>query len=223
MTGDQDGRQAVVEGCRAMRRMRLTAGTSGNISVRTDGGMLISPTGMDYDAMEPRHVVAVRWDGSFEGTVRPSSEWRFHRDLLRARPDLGAVVHTHSLHATAVAILGRGIPAIHYTVAAAGGPDIRCAPYETFGTAALAARVVAAMDGRLACLMAHHGVIAAGATLDKALALAATVEELARQYLLLLPLGDPPVLPPEEMTRVLELFRTYGQQPGDMAPAAARN
>ena len=206
-------RRDIIDACRGMNRLGINAGASGNISVRTETGLLISPTGMDYDALEPRHIVPLAWDGTFEGPVQPSSEWRFHRDLLHARPDLNAVVHTHSRHATALSILGRPIPAIHYAVAAAGGPDIRCAPYETFGTPELAARVIEAMQDRRACLLAHHGVIAAHATLPRALSLAVSVEELAHQYLLLLPLGEPPTLPPEEMARVLEKFRTYGQQP----------
>ena len=207
-------RREIIEACRSMNRLGINQGTSGNISVRTESGLLISPTGMEYDALEPQDIVPMRWDGSFTGTVAPSSEWRFHRDILQARDDLNAVVHTHSRYATAVSILRRDIPAIHYAIAAAGGHDIRCAPYETFGTAELAARVVDALKGRRACLMAHHGVITAGATLAKAMALAVTVEELAQQYLLVLPLGEPPILPQEEMARVLEKFRTYGQQQG---------
>jgi L-fuculose-phosphate aldolase len=207
-------RRAIIEACRNMNRLGLVKGTSGNISFRAGDGLLISPTGMEYDALEPRHIVPLRWDGSFEGAVEPSSEWRFHRDLLLARPDLNAVVHTHSKHATAVGILGRDIPAIHYIIAAAGGHDVRCAPYETFGTPELAARVVTAMEGRLACLLAHHGAITAGVTLAAAMALALTLEELAEQYLLLLPLGEPPVLPRDEMDRVVAKFATYGRQPG---------
>lgn len=210
---DLQTRRAIIEACRSMNRLGINKGTSGNISVRGEGALLITPTGMEYDTLEPRHIVAMRWDGGYAGTVAPSSEWRFHRDLLQARPDLNAVVHTHSKHATAVGILEKSIPAIHYGIAAAGGPDIRCAPYETFGTPELAARVVTAMQDRRACLLAHHGVIAAHATLAQAMALAVTVEELAEQYLLCLPMGEPPVLPEAEMQRVLEKFRTYGQQP----------
>ena len=205
-------RRRIIEACRSLGRLGLTTGTSGNISVRAGDGMLISPTGLAYEALEPGDVVAMGWDGSFAGGVAPSSEWRFHRDLLVARPELNAVVHTHSRFATAVGILGRGIPAIHYMVAAAGGEDIRCAGYATFGTEALAGLVVAAMEGRLACLLAHHGVIAAGATLAGAMGLAVTVEELAAQYLAVLPMGEPPVLSGEEMGRVLVKFSTYGQR-----------
>ncbi|MDK8870999.1 MULTISPECIES: L-fuculose-phosphate aldolase [Paracoccus] len=205
-------RLELIESCRAMNRLGINKGTSGNISVRYGDGFLISPTGIPYDKLQPEHVVAMNWDATYEGEVQPSSEWRFHRDILQARPDLNAVVHTHSTHATALSILGREIPAIHYVIAAAGGSSIRCAPYELFGTQELADRVVAALEGRRACLMAHHGVIAAHATIARALALAVTVEELARQYLLCLPLGEPPVLSDEQIAEVLVKFKTYGQQ-----------
>ena len=205
-------RLELIESCRAMNRLGINKGTSGNISVRYGDGFLISPTGIPYDKLQPEHVVAMNWDATYEGEVQPSSEWRFHRDILQARPDLNAVVHTHSTHATALSILGREIPAIHYVIAAAGGSSIRCVPYELFGTQELADRVVAALEGRRACLMAHHGVIAAHATIARALALAVTVEELARQYLLCLPLGEPPVLSDEQIAEVLVKFKTYGQQ-----------
>lgn len=211
--GDLAARNAVIAACRDMNRLGLNSGTSGNVGLRHADGFLVSPTGMDYATLEPHHVVQMGWDGSFAGDVAPSSEWRFHRDILAARPDLEAVVHTHAKFATAVAILGRDLPAIHYMIAAAGGATIRCAPYATFGTPELAAHVVEALEGRRACLLAHHGVITAGATLKAALSLAVIVEELAQQYLLLLPLGEPPVLPDDEMARVVAKFATYGQQP----------
>ena len=206
-------RLELIETCRGMNRLGINKGTSGNVSVRHGNGLLVSPTGIGYDAMRPEDVVQLHWDGQFEGDVLPTSEWRFHRDILAARPDLNAVVHTHSVHATAVAIMGRGIPAIHYMIAAAGGPDIRCAPYATFGTQELADAVLAAMADRRACLLAHHGVIAGHVSMARALSLAGTVEELAQQYLLCLPHGEPPVLAPDEIARVVEKFRGYGQQP----------
>lgn len=207
-------RMELIEACRSMNRLGINKGTAGNISVRHGAGLLISPTGIPYDKLEPNHVVAMAWDGTYAGDVLPSSEWRFHRDILKARPDLNAVVHTHSTHATAVSILGRDIPAIHYAIAAAGGPSIRCAPYEIFGSQALADAVVKALEGRRACLMAHHGVIAAHVSIARALALAVTVEELAHQYLLCLPFGEPPVLSAAQIDAVLEKFKTYGQQAG---------
>lgn len=205
-------RTELIEACRSMNRLGINRGTAGNISARYGDGFLISPTGIPYEKLAPEHVVAMNWDATFSGDVLPSSEWRFHRDILRSRPDLNAVVHTHSTHATAVSILQKDIPAIHYSIAAAGGPTIRCAPYEIFGSQALADRVVKALEGRRACLMAHHGVIAAHVSIARALALAVTVEQLAQQYMLCLPLGEPPILSDSEIADVLEKFKTYGQQ-----------
>ncbi|KEJ97010.1 L-fuculose-phosphate aldolase [Pseudosulfitobacter pseudonitzschiae] len=205
-------RTELIEACRAMNGLGINKGTAGNISVRHGDGFLISPTGIPYDKLRPEHVVAMNWDASFTGDVLPSSEWRFHRDILQARPELNAVVHTHSTKATSVSVLGRDIPAIHYSIAAAGGDSIRCAPYELFGTQELAHAVVKALEGRRACLMAHHGVIAAHVSIARALALAVTVEELATQLLALLPMGEPPVLSEAQIAVVLEKFKTYGQQ-----------
>ena len=157
--------------------------------------------------------------GRCTGDVLPSSEWRFHRDILRDRPELSAVVHTHSTHATAVAVMGWNIPAIHYNVAAAGGADIRCAGYALFGTQALSDAVMLALQGRRACLMAHHGAIACGRSLDRALALAVTVEELARLYLLCRTAGTPPILDAAQMQAVLERYASYGQQSALATPS----
>ena len=209
---DAELRREVVETCRAMERQGLTRGTSGNVSVRARGGLLISPTGIAYHALTPEQVVPMDMDGRHAGAVLPSSEWRFHRDILHRRPDVNAVVHTHSPHATALAVHGRGIGAVHYNVAAAGGADIRCAPYALFGTQELSDLAVAALDGRLACLLAHHGVIACGRTAAKALALAVTVEELAQLTLLSHALGEPPLLGAREMAAVVERYASYGQQ-----------
>lgn len=204
-------RAALVETCRAMDRLGLTRGTSGNVSVRLHDGLLVSPTGIPYEALAPDQVVRMDMDGTVHGAVQPSSEWRIHRDVLRHRPDFAAVVHTHSTHATAMAVLGLAIPAIHYGVAAAGGADIRCAPYALFGTQALSDGVQYALEGRAACLMAHHGVIACGHTLAGALDLAVTTEELARLYLLCRAVTVPPILSPAQMDAVLERYKTYGQ------------
>jgi L-fuculose-phosphate aldolase len=204
---------AVVAACRELTRRGLTYGTSGNISLRHDTEhFYISPTGMEYDTLEPEDVPLMRLDGTWFGRRRPSSEWRFHRDILAARRDVGAVVHTHSCYAAALACQGRGIPAFHYMVAVAGGSDIRCAPYATFGTQALSDAALTALEGRCACLLANHGVIALGADLPRALALAGEVENLAAQYCASLAIGEPRVLDGREMSRILEKFRTYGQQ-----------
>ena len=208
-------RRDLTETCRAMERLGLTRGTSGNVSVRFGDGLLISPTGIPYDALTPELVVRMDVGGGHAGAVLPSSEWRFHRDILRQRPDVGAVVHTHSTHATAMAVLGLSIPALHYSVAEAGGTDVRCAPYALFGTQELSDAALLALGGRRACLLAHHGVIACGRDLRGALALAVTVEELARLFLLCRSAGPAPVpvLGDAEMRAVLEKYKTYGQQP----------
>jgi L-fuculose-phosphate aldolase len=205
-------RRRIVATCRRMNALGVNQGTSGNVSARTRGGLLITPSGVPYDALKPEGIVALAADGTVAGGGTPSSEWRFHVDILAARPDAGAVVHTHSVHATALSCLRRGIPAFHYMVAAAGGDTIRCAPYATFGTQALSDNALAALAGRRACLLANHGVIAIGRDLDAALALAVEVETLARQYLLALQAGTPAILPAAEMRRVLEKFETYGQR-----------
>lgn len=213
MLDDAAARRAIVDTLQRMAALGLARGTAGNASVRAEGGFYVSPTGMDYAALRPEHVVRMRWDGGFDGSVLPSSEWRFHRDVLRERPEFDAVVHTHSPHATAVAVLGHEIPAIHYMVAAAGGVTIPIAGYATFGTAELSQAVVQALRGRRACLMAHHGVLAAHQSIERALALAVTVEEMAELYLRVLPHPPLRVLDDAEMARVLEKFRNYGQQP----------
>lgn len=194
----------------------INVNKAGNVSVRcvrgAHEGFVITPTAVPYDKLTPEQMAFVRLaDGVAQGRAQPSSEWRFHCDILAARPEFGAIVHTHSPHATALAVHGLGIPAFHYMVAVAGGSDIRCAPYATFGTQELADHAVAALAGRRACLLAHHGVIACGAALDDALALAIEVEQLARIYLLARQLGEPPVLDDAEMARVLEKFERYGR------------
>jgi L-fuculose-phosphate aldolase len=204
-------RAALIEGCRELPRRGLVCGTSGNVSVRRDARrFFVSPSGMPYEAMRPEDVPLVELDGRWFGRRRPSTEWRFHRDILARRPEVGAIVHTHSPRATALACAGRSIPAFHYMVAVAGGTNIRCAPYHTFGTQALSDAALAALEGRKACLLANHGVIALGGDLGSALALASEVESLATQYCEALAIGDVRLLDEAEMARVIEKFRTYG-------------
>jgi len=208
-------RKAVIAAAQQLNPLGINQGTSGNISVRAGDGLLVTPSGIPYDALQPAQIVWMDLEGQFDGDWQPSSEWRFHCDIIRARPEIDAVVHTHATRATALACLGKGIPAFHYMVAAAGGADIRCAPYATFGTAALSGHALAALEDRMACLLANHGLIACGRTLDKALALAVEVEALAAMYLQALTIGPPVLLDDEEMARVLRKFETYGQQPAD--------
>ena len=212
---DGAARRAVIETGRRMNSAGINQGTSGNVSLRNPGGFLVTPTSLPYDRMEPDDVVQMGFDGSYEGRRRPSSEWRFHRDILDGRRDVEAVLHCHSVYATTLACLDRPIPAFHYMVGVAGGTTIRCAPYATFGTQALSDAAIAALDGRLACLLGHHGQISLGRDLDGALALAVEVETLARLYVQTLAVGEPTVLPDDEMARVLEQMRlmSYGRAP----------
>ena len=176
-------RSALIATANELNDSGINQGTSGNLSVRTDDGFLITPSGKPYSGLKPEHIVLMNLSGEHNASRNPSSEWRFHRDIYAARNDAGAIVHTHSVHATALACLDRGIPAFHYMVAAAGGHDIRCAPYATYGTQELSDFAVTALAERKACLLAHHGVIALGNGLNSALALAGEVETLAHQYL----------------------------------------
>ena len=211
-------RRALIEACRDLQRLGLTQGTSGNVSIRRDAdSFFVSPTGIPYGSLEPEDIPLMRLDGRWYGRRRPSSEWRFHRDILAARPEAGAIVHAHPRHATALACTGRGIAAFHYMVAVAGGTDIRCAPYHTFGTQALSDAALAALEDRRACLLAHHGIIALGADVTAALSLAAHVEDLAAQYATALAIGGVAVLDAAEMARVVEKFRTYGRQDAEDA------
>jgi L-fuculose-phosphate aldolase len=204
----------VLTTARAMNASGINRGSAGNVSVRCDGGFLITPTGMAYDSCTAADMVKVGADGTVAAATsrKPSSEWRFHRDIYAARPEACAVVHTHSPFATALACQGQGIPAFHYMVARFGGTDVRCAAYATFGTQELSDAIISALDSRGGCLMAHHGMVVFGRDADHALALAIELETLCEHYWRVLQLGAPKLLPAEEMIRVLEKFATYGQQ-----------
>ena len=203
----------MIDACRGLVRSGLTHGKSGNVSVRRDAGsFFISPTGMPYEALESADIPLVHIDGRWYGRRRPSSEWRFHRDIFAARDAVAAIVHTHSPKATSLACTARGIPAFHYMVAVAGGTEIRCAPYHIFGTQELSDAAIAALEGRNACLLANHGVISVGKSLSAALTLAGEVENLAAQYCTALAIGHVRILEDGEMQPVIEKFRTYGSQ-----------
>ena len=205
-------RKAVVAACRELTLRGLTYGTSGNVSIRLDErSFYVSPSGVPYEELEPADIPLLDFAGRWFGRRRPSSEWRFHRDILQARVDVGAIVHTHSRYATALACTGRGIPSFHYMVAVTGGTEIHCAPYRTFGSQELSTVAVAALGNRNACLLSNHGVIALGADVTAALTLAGEVENLAAQYCAALALGDVRMLDAAEMLRVVEKFRTYGK------------
>ncbi len=209
----QDLRLRLIAAARGLPTSGLTRNTSGNVSHRLAAGMLITPTGMTYDRLEPDDIVNLDWSGNPRGSRLPSSEWRFHRDILRVRPDVNVVLHAHPPYATALACHRLGIPPFHYMVAKLGGADIRCAPYATFGTAALSEHAVEALADRKACLLANHGIIALGSDFETALALGVEVETLAQMYLHARILGEPVLLDAEEMALNVEKFRTYGVQP----------
>lgn len=201
----------IIETCLEMTRLGLNQGTAGNVSARYLNGMLITPSGIPYERMTENMIVFVDNDGHYEDGKLPSSEWRFHLAAYQTRPDANAVVHNHAIHCTAVSILNRPIPAIHYMIAAAGGNTIPCAPYATFGTRELSGHVAVALKNRKATLLQHHGLIACEANLQKALWLAHEVEVLAQLYMSTLAVVDPvPVLSDAEIAVVLEKFKTYG-------------
>ena len=209
-TKDREKRQSIIDACRSMNALGINQGTSGNISLRHGDGMLITPTSTPYEAMKPEQIVYMHLDGNHDPAQHPSSEWRFHRDILKARPEVQAIVHAHPPYCTMLAIIGMEIPPVHYMVAVAGGDTIRCAPYATFGTQELSEHAVRALEGRMACLLEHHGMIAVGPSLPKAMWLAVEVETLARQYHGCLQIGTPPLLPKEEIEKVRVRMDGYG-------------
>ncbi|MGO9672803.1 MAG: class II aldolase/adducin family protein [Methylocella sp.] len=203
-------RTSIIEACRDMARLGVNQGTAGNISVRWPGGLLITPSGLPYDAMSAADIVFMDMDGRYSHDLVPSSEWRFHRDILAHRAEVNAVVHAHPIYCTAFAMCGKEIPAAHYMIAAAGGPTIRCARYETYGTPELSAAVLEAMEGRNCALLANHGMIATGPDLAEALWLAVEMETLARQYAAALQIGTPHILGDAEVAKIVGKFKDYG-------------
>jgi L-fuculose-phosphate aldolase len=205
-------RMRLVAAARRLAASGANAGTSGNFSARTELGYLVTPSAVPYETMHPEDLVFMGLDWTHGGGQRPpSSEWRLHRDIYARRPEAMAVVHSHAPFATTLACLRRPIPAFHYEVALAGGADIRCATYETFGTQALSEATLAALDGRRACLLANHGIVAVGESVERALELAERVESLARMYWQALQVGEPVLLDEVEMARVAQKFANYGK------------
>lgn len=189
----------------------LNSGTSGNLSVRVDGGLLVTPSAIPPSRLTADAIVHLDLDGQVRSEGVPTSEWRIHRDIYVARPKAAAIVHTHSTHATALASLREDLPAFHYQVGKAGGREIRCAEYATYGTQELSDNVISALGPRRSCLMANHGMIALGADLDSAMALAEEVEVLCRQYLIARAAGSPVLLTDDQMDEALQRFSRYGQ------------
>ena len=206
-------RRLLLEAALKMNTDGLNHGTSGNVSLRVEDGLVITPTGMAYDEMAPDDLVEVRWNGDVPACQRlPSSEWRMHRDLYQERADAQAIFHTHAMFCTTLSCLRRPIPAVHYMIAVTGASIVQCARYETFGTAELSAAAGEALKGSKACLLANHGMLALGGSLKEAYRVASEVENLAAQYWRALQVGIPFILDDAEMARVIERFRTYGQQ-----------
>ena len=189
----------------------LNKGTAGNASVRCEGGFLVTPSGMAVDDMTLASMVKMQFDGSYEPEKIPSSEWRFHRDILASRADINAVIHTHSMFSTTLACLHKDIPPFHYMIAVVGGDTIRCAPYALFGSQALSDNALSALQDRKACLLANHGMIALGRDLEDALAVTVEVENLCEQYWRALQLGEPHLLSEAEMRYVFQQFKGYGK------------
>jgi L-fuculose-phosphate aldolase len=224
MTRDEKAlRAAIVAKARWMNTAGLNHGTSGNISARYNDLLLITPSATPYEAMTPETIAAMPLDGeygSWSGPLKPSTEWRFHFDITRSRPDVGAIVHTHSTYATVLAVAHKEIPACHYMMAAFGGTTIRCADYARYGTKELSDFALRALEGRNGCLLANHGMITLGANLEKAMWLAVELETIAQQYYLSLALGNPFILTDEQIADTARGFATYGLQTPTYAPTA---
>jgi L-fuculose-phosphate aldolase len=212
----RDLRKQVIETCLSMNEEGINQGTSGNVSVRTDEGFLITASGIPYSKMKPHHIVEMDLEGGYRGEFYPSTEWRMHLDIFKNRPEAAAIVHVHSPYATALACLRKEVPAFHYMIGVAGGSSLRVSDYAQFGTPELSTAMLKAMDGRTGCLLANHGQICFGATLEKALWLAGEIEALCQQYWAALLAGKPVVLDEAEMTSVLKRFKTYGMQADDL-------
>jgi L-fuculose-phosphate aldolase len=211
-----DLRKGVIATCLKMNEEGINQGSSGNVSVRTDEGFLVTASGIPYHKMKPEHVVEMDFEGGYRGEYLPSTEWRMHMDILKHRPEANAVVHTHSIYATALACLRKDIPAFHYMIGIGGGTSIRCSDYAEYGTQALSDAMLKAMEGRTACLLGNHGQIALGDSLAKALWRAGEVEAISHQYWAALLAGKPVLLNETQMSTVLARFKTYGKQPEDL-------
>lgn len=204
-------RENLLHTVRKLAELGLNKGTSGNASVRCRDGFLVTPSGKGVEEMTAASMVQMQFDGSFEQAKRPSSEWRFHRDILVNRPEINVVIHAHSMFATTLACLHKDIPPFHYMIAVTGGDTIRCAPYALFGSQALSDNALQALIDRKACLLANHGMIALGRDLNDALAVTIEVENLCEQYWRALQIGSPHILSEAEMREVFQQFKGYGK------------
>ena len=205
--------EEVIEYANKLNTENLSALRSGNISIRYNHGFLITPSGVKYSSLKNEDIVFVSLDGKFEEKkMKPSSEWRFHKDIYLNKKEANAIVHTHSTHATAVSTHGKSIPAFHYMVALAGGNDIKCADYATFGTEELSQNIIKALENRKACLMSNHGQVAFEKNLNKAFELAQEIENICQQYINALKIGKPKILSDDEMIKILEQIKNYKKE-----------
>lgn len=220
---EKELRQALIDQCLFMNGCGLNQGTSGNISARFEDRMLITPSATPYEKLKPEMIVSMPFGvdyGTWEGPLKPSTEWRFHFDILESRPDACAVVHAHPTYCTALAMARKEIPAAHYMIAAIGGTTVRCAPYARFGSAELSDLAIAALEDRTACLLANHGSITVGETLEKAMWRAVELETIARQYYLSLCIGGPVLLSDAQIADAMAAFGSYGVQDNSKEVAA---
>ncbi len=206
-------RKEVIKYSIKLNTTNLSPLRSGNISVRSDEddiqGFLITPSGKKYDSLKEDDIVFVSNDGNHDTNLKPSSEWRFHKDIYLKKPDAKAIVHAHSPHAAAVSAHGKDIPAFHYMIALAGGDSIKCAKYATFGTQELSDNIINALENRKACLMSNHGQVAFGENLESAFELAEELENICHQYINTIKLGEPKILSSSEMDVILEKVKNY--------------
>ena len=208
-------RQSIIDHCRKMNALGINQGTSGNISARYEDRMLITPSAAPYDEMTPDMIASLPLEGEYgawDGPRKPSTEWRFHLDIMRSRPEVHAVIHTHAIYSTILAIAHKPIPACHYMIAAFGGDDVKVCDYARYGTRELSDNILKAMEGRTACLMANHGMLATGVSLEKAMWAAVELETIAKQYYHALLIGGPVILPEAEIAGVRKGFASYGLQ-----------
>jgi L-fuculose-phosphate aldolase len=213
---EQDLRAALVKQGRELERAGVNQGTSGNFSVRYGTAMLITPSGIPYDILTPDMIAKMplgEENGAWSGPCPPSSEWRFHIDILRARPEVGAVIHTHAVYATTLSLLHMPIPATHYMIAAFGGPNVRCTDYAPYGTKELSELVLEGLQDRTGVLLGQHGMVVVGLDLGQAAWRAVELETLAKMYYLARAIGTPKILPDDEIMRTVERFKTYGYRP----------
>lgn len=206
-------RQSLIDASLDAEAQRLNTGTTGNISVRTESGMLIIPSGIPPKQLRPDLIVAMHLDGGWSGDVKPSSEWALHAAIYRTRPEVQAVVHAHPDHCVALSCARQGLPAFHYMIAGFGGDDVRCSRYASFGSPELAEVTIEALEDRTACLLANHGMVAVGASLAEAYGRTLKLETLARQYMLCRSFAEPVLLTGNDLTDVKQRYRIYGRQP----------